>query len=235
MRLMRTFLHHALIPNVLCTRRRYGWCHKSRALNKVCHRQQTFEHTHHLCKRHIAIHIKDSIRRPIIIASKAQRIHRCVLTQPLGIPQNVASQGLPLKHHCLKLIEYQLRRRILVTVNFVANNLNLLVNLTLRIHTVKNNISKQVGSSRKVLFQNRGIIHRFLFCGVSIQVAPHPFKSVCNVASASTFRTFKRNMLYKVCHATVCHILVPCTSTHHIATIEHRRGLMLINHTQPAA
>ena len=67
------------------------------------------------------------------------------------------------KNKTLKLIKDKFGRTILITIDFIADNLYFFIYFMLRKSTIKNYICEQISSTPKVLAQDCSIINRFLF------------------------------------------------------------------------
>ena len=88
------------------------------------------------------------------------------------------SQGMALEDFVFKLIVDKFCRRIIITIDFIADNVYFVSDFVIRILTAENNIAKQVDSLGEMLFQDSCIEDGILFISKSIQITTNTFQTV---------------------------------------------------------
>ena len=194
---------------------------------------EAFERTDHSAEGHVTIYIEGCMARLVVGPGKSQGVGCGILAQTGRLAQNVAAQGLARKHHRLELVEDQFGGRILITVDFIAYYLYLLVYLRLRVDTVEHDVGEQVGGTGEVGLQHRGIVHGLLFGGKGVEVSAHPFEPVGYVACTAACRALEGEMFDEVGHARVGLGLMTRSGTDHIAAIHDLRMGGFVEDAQP--
>ena len=211
------FLHRKMVGTVI---------HHSRHISVGL-----FQSSNDFLEIEIAIHIENGIVWTIVFLSIAHGIGGLVLTKTSGFSQNITSQRLTVINQSLEFIEDNLGRRILVTVDFIADDLDLTVNFVLWIDTMKNDVRQQIYSTVEIGTEHSGIIYRLLLICESIQVTAHTFQTIGNMHGLTAFGTLEAHMLDEMRHSRVVQILVTGTCTNHITAIYDLRCGGFVNHT----
>ena len=81
----------------------------------------------------------------------------------------------------LEIIVYQIGRRVVITLDFIANHLLFSCQFRLRIGAVKDDIRQDVDGSSYMFFQNSHMINRIFLVGKGIEVASHALQTVDDV------------------------------------------------------
>ena len=84
------------------------------------------------------------------------------------------AKGMSAKDNIFKFVVDKFRRRVVVTLYLITNHLNLLVNLRLRILTMKHHVGKQVNGQPEVVMVYCRIKGGILLVGEGIQLAANP-------------------------------------------------------------
>ena len=90
-------------------------------------------------------------------------------------------QWMTMKDKVLELIIYQFRRAVVIRFYLVTDDFHLLINLSLRIDTMKDYIRKKAYSPWKMFLQDSRIIHCIGLSGKCIQITSHLLKTVYDV------------------------------------------------------
>ena len=141
-------------------------------------------------------------------------------------------KGVTFEKNILEIVVDQFRRRIVVTLDLVADHLHLLIYLRLRISAVENNIRQHVHSLRQVLFQDSRIIDRVLLLRKGIQVAAHALQCVQYLQGTAARRSLEGDVLHEMRQSLLPRFLIPCSCSYLITTIHHRRSRRQMNHAQ---
>ena len=80
---------------------------------------------------------------------------------------------MALKEDIFEFVVDEFRWRIVITLDFIADHLYLLVDLMLRILTVEDNIRQKPHRLGKMFFGYSGIEHGVLLVGKGIQLTAH--------------------------------------------------------------
>lgn len=146
---------------------------------------------------HLTIAIENNIRGAVIAPCETPGIGRGVLSQTGGVAENIAAKRMTSKDHRLELVIDQLGGRVVVTVDFIGNDVDLAVYLTLRINTMEYDVGQEVDRAGEVATQDCGIVDRLLFRSISVQVAADPLKTVGDVTGPATVCPLKSQVLAK--------------------------------------
>ena len=132
------------------------------------------------------------------------------------------------KDHRLELIVNQLSRRIVVTVDFISDDVDLAIYLALRVNTMEYNIGQEVDRAGKVVTQDSGIVDSLLLRSIGVQVAADPLEAIGDVAGPPTACALEGQVLAKMSHTAVRRVFVTRAGHHDVAAINHvgRRGFM---------
>ena len=101
-------------------------------------------------------------------------------------------------NHIFKIIEDQLRRIILIRLDFVNDHFRLLFYFMLRESRMEYNISEQFEGTFQMPGQEGGIDNRLLFIRIGIQIAAHIFHAVKDMPRFSLLRPFKNKMFHEM-------------------------------------
>ena len=118
-----------------------------------------------------------------------------VCAQLFGITQNVMPERMPLEDNVLKKVVYQFGRRVVVALYLVAYHFNLLVNLSLRILAMEDDIREQIHCLGEMLLEDGGIINGVLLVGEGIQFASQCLQTVDDGKGATAFCALKSSVL----------------------------------------
>ena len=88
------------------------------------------------------------------------------------------TEGMSLKQHILEFVVDEFCGRIVITLDFIADDINLMPDFMLREFTAEDNVRQQVDSPQKVLALNGSIKDGILLVGKGIQVATNAFQTV---------------------------------------------------------
>ena len=88
------------------------------------------------------------------------------------------SEGVSLKQHILEFVVDKFRGRVVITLDFIADDINLMFDFMLRVLAVEDDVRQQVDSPRKVLALDGSIKDGILLVGKGIQVATNAFQTV---------------------------------------------------------
>ena len=124
-------------------------------------------------------------------SDEAEGIGSLERANPIRRTEDVMSKGMPLEEDILKLVVDQLGRRIVITLDFIANDLYLLVDFMLRILTVEDDICQKPHSLGKMLFGYGGIEHGILLVSKGVQLTAHTFQVIDHLQGTALFRTLK--------------------------------------------
>ena len=182
---------------------------------------------------HISLHEEHHVVRSVIAGSEPQSVLTLEGAEQVGLAEDVSSERMIGKEQFLEVVEYQFRRAVLVTLDFVDDDLHLLVNLVLRIGAVENDVREQLYGSWEVFDEESTIYHGFLLVRIGVQVAAHMFHAVYDVPRVAFLRPLEHQMLHKVCHALLVVRLVACAGVDGKAAISHFRGVSGMDDPQP--
>ena len=137
-------------------------------------------------------------------------------------------QGMTLEQHILELIVNQLSRRVVITLNLIADNLYLLINLVLGIGAVKHHIGKQRDGFGYMLLLDGCIKRGILLIGKGIQVATQLLQTIDNLDGVAMLGALKRQMLAEVSHTLLARQLIACAGSYLVTAVNHlgHRGLV---------
>ena len=130
-------------------------------------------------------------------------------------------QGISLEEDVLKLIVYQFSWRVVVALDFIADDLHLLVYLLLGIGGVEDDVGEEVHGSGDMFLQDGGIIYRALLVGVGVEVASHALQAVEDMPSLASLGALEGDVLAEVSQSLFARLLVPSASVDLIAAIYH--------------
>ena len=91
------------------------------------------------------------------------------------------SQRVTAEYHVLKLVVYEFGWRVVITLDFIADDVSLMANLLLWVDTLEYDVRQQVDGPWQVLFQDGRIEDGILLVGEGIQVTAHLLQTVENL------------------------------------------------------
>ena len=103
-------------------------------------RSRSFHKPYHFLEVHIALHEENGILRTVEAGGEAKSILALELTEQVGLAQNVPTQRMVGKEQFLEVIEYQLRRTVLVALYLIDDDFYFLVNLRLWEGAMEDNV-----------------------------------------------------------------------------------------------
>ena len=112
------------------------------------HIPHPFQHPHQLLKVNIPIGEKDAVVGTVVLAGEPQSISRGVLAEPFGVTKDVMTKGMTFKEDVLEVIVDQLGRRVVITLDFIADYLYLLIDFLLGVDAMEHDIGQHIYSSR---------------------------------------------------------------------------------------
>ena len=175
---------------------------------------------------------EDGIVGAIVLASESQRIGGFESAHSLCLAQDVVSQRVASMDDVLKFIVDEFGRRVVVTLNLVADDLHLLVDFVLWIDAVEHDVAQQVDGSTEVLLHRGGVVDRALFGGESVQFAAHTLECVQDLERRTLSRPFESGVLAKVSQPLLSWSLVACASGNLVSAENHSRRVFAMNHAQ---
>lgn len=125
------------------------------------------------------------------------------------------------------MVEDEFRRRVLVTVNLVADDFYLALNLVLGVLAVEDHVGEEVHGARKVAAQYRGVENRLNLVREGVKVAAYTLEETVYVVCAASACALEAHVLKEMRHAEVVGLLVARAGTHHEAAIYYGRGVVL--------
>ena len=134
------------------------------------------------------------------------------------------AQRMVLEKDILELVVDQFCWRIVITLDFIADNLYFLVNLMLGILAVEDDISQYIDGLGEVLLRNGSIEDRILFIGKGIQVSTHPLKGIDNLQRVATGCSLEGHVFAEVGYSFLTRHLVTGACCNIIAAEDHLRG-----------
>ena len=167
-----------------------------------------------------------------MLPREAQGIGGSVGFEAPGRTENIAPQWAACKEALLELVEDKFARRILETLDFIANHVYFLVDFALREGAVKHDVGEQVGGAGELGFEHRGVIHRALLIGIGVEVAAVAFERIIHGCGAAPCRALERKVLHEVCHALVGRVFVARAGADHVAAIHYVGNRALANEAQ---
>ena len=180
MRLMRVFLTHNDDRVIaVCPLMRMSCGHHRRFFRHVC--GGFGEQFDDFVERNIPVNEENGILRPIKLLRKALRVGRHEGTNRIGCAQNIMAKRMTMEDGILEIIVYQIGRRVVITLDFIANHLLFSCQFRLRISAVKHNVRQYVDGSGNVFFQNSHMIDRIFLVGKGVKVATHALQTVDDV------------------------------------------------------
>ena len=113
-------------------------------------------------------------------------------------------------------------RRVVIALNLVDYHLHLLVNLRLRIRTVKDDVGKQVHGTVDVVLKHGGMIDRLLLVGEGVEVAAHTLQIAENLHRATSLGALEGHVFAEVRHSLLpSRHFVSRSGCHGIPTVDH--------------
>ena len=105
---------------------------------------------------------------------------------------------MPLEEDVLKLVVNQLCWRVIIAFYLVADDVDLLVNLRLRILAVEDDVRQQVDSLAEMVTMDGGVERRVLFVGEGVQLAAKLLQGVDNLQGVTTLRSLEGDVFAEV-------------------------------------
>ena len=105
---------------------------------------------------HLTRNIKHGILRHVVLLREAQSIGLRVSAQAFGISQNIASKRGIAINQLFEFIKNQFGGTVAVTVDFIDDDFHFLVDFSLGVCAVENNVGEHIDSARKVFAQHSG-------------------------------------------------------------------------------
>ena len=131
---------------------------------------------------HFAVKIKHRVVGTIVFAGETEGVGGGVAAQAIFVAENISSERSVAEEQLFEFIEDQFGGRILVTVDFIDDNLHFFLDLVLWIDAVEDHIRENVHGAVHIAAEHRGAIHRFLFAGESVEFAAHAFQVVVDLS-----------------------------------------------------
>ena len=105
------------------------------------------------------------------------------------------------KENILKFVINEFGRRVVITLDFIANYFHFLVNFMLWIDAMKHNVCQQVDCPSRMFFQNSRIIDGVFLVGEGIKIATYALKSIADMPRPTPLRALERHMFAEMRHA----------------------------------
>ena len=137
------------------------------------------------------------------------------------------------KENILKFVIDEFGRRVVITLDFIADYFHFLVNFMLWIDTVEDDIGQKVDCPRRMFFQNSRIIDRIFLVGERVEIATYAFKCIADMPRPAPFCALERHMFTEMCHTFLPWFLVACAHIKFISAVDYIRVRRLMNDTQP--
>ena len=150
-----------------------------------------------------------------------------------GLAKDIMSKGMVLEDQVLKLIVDQLRGRVVVALDLIADYLHLLVDLVLGIQAVKHDVRQQIHRLGEMLLRHGGIEHGVLLIGKGIKLAPHALQVVDHLQGTAPRRTLEGHVLTEVRQSLLARQFIARPSRNLITAIDHLRCRRQMDNTQP--
>ncbi len=180
-----------------------------------------FEHLHHAVEVDVAIDEEDGVVGMVVTLGETTGVERGELLHLLARTQDVMTQRMPTEDQVFELVVNQFGRRVIITLYFVADDVDFTFYLVLGIFTAKNNVAKQVDSPRKVFALDSRIEHRIFLVGKGIQVASHTLQTIQDLQGRAPMGSLKRGVFAKVGQSFFAWCLMTGSGIDADATINH--------------
>ena len=182
----------------------------------------TLQQLHQTTEVDVAIREEHAVLRAVITCGEALCVRRSVSSQLISRPQNVVSEGMSFVYGVLEEVVDEFGRRVVIALNLVDYHLHLLVNLRLRIRTVKDDVGKQVHGTVDVILQHGGMIDRLLLVGEGVEVAAHTLQIAENLHRASSLGALEGHVFAEVRHSLLpSSHFVSRSGCHGIPAVDH--------------
>ena len=191
-----------------------------------------FRQTDNLLEIILSLNKEYHIPRLIKATGKRENILRTETPQQFRLTENVPSQRMVTENHIFKIIEDQLRRIILIRLDFVNDHFRLLFYFMLRESRMEYNISEQFEGTFQMPGQEGGIDNRLLFIRIGIQIAAHIFHAVKDMPRFSLLRPFKNKMFHEMSHSLLILSLIARSGIDGKTTISYFRESRFMNYAQ---
>ena len=133
------------------------------------------------------------------------------------------TEGVPLEELILKLVVNEFGRRIVITLDFIADNIHFMHQFLGRIGAVENNIRQQIDSTRNMFLENSSIENGVFLIGESIEIATDPLKTIENLQGGTATGALEGDMLAEMSQSLIANLLVTGTDLHADAAINNGR------------
>ena len=111
----------------------------------------------------------------VAASDETQEIIRLIGSQLLCLAEDVMTQRMVIEKDILEFVVDQLCGRVVITLDFIADDINLMFDFMMRVLAVEDDVRQQVDSPRKVLALDGSIKDGILLVGKGIQVATNAF------------------------------------------------------------
>ena len=133
------------------------------------------------------------------------------------------TEGVPLEELILKLVVNEFGRRIVITLDFIADNIHFMHQFLGRIGAVENNIRQQIDSTRNMFLENGSIENGVFLIGESIEIATDTLKTIENLQGGTATGALEGDMLAEMSQSLIANLLVTGTDLHADAAINNGR------------
>ena len=130
---------------------------------------------------------------------------------------------MAFEKNIFEFIVNQFCRRVIITLDFIADYLHFLVNLLLGVLAVEHDVGEQIHGLLEVFFGDGCIVDGVLLVGEGVQFTAHAFQGIDDLQGIAALCPLEGHVLAEVGDTFFAWVLVTGAGCYLIAAVDHLR------------
>ena len=139
---------------------------------------------------------------------------------------------MTLKEDILEFVVDEFRWRIVITLDFIADDFHFLVDLLLWILAMEDDIRQYVHGLGEVLLRDGSIEGSVFLVGKCVEFTTQTLQSIDDLKGIAFFRSLEGHVLAEMGHALLTRTLIARSCSYLIATVDHPRSRWQMDDSQ---